>query len=173
MLCRNRVKERGQAEIAVILLVALVVLAFGVLSTPSIEVNEYGKLPDVKRAHIVVISPQKEKYGLLNLIKAELEQKGISLTDAQDSNLLIFVYAQPKIFKYTSYKAIRSSGRIGLTPYSGVTYVPVEETGKYLQVGVQILDENDNCLWEAWGKQRTIIAKYKTILTEIMEKFPL
>lgn len=160
-------------EQALAILVVVFVLAFAALSTPSIEVNQYGKLPDVKTAHIVVISPQKEKYGLLNLVKAKLEQKGISLTDPQDSNVLIFVYTQPKIFKYTSYKAIRHSGSVGVTPYSGMTYVPVEETGRYLQVGVQILDENDNCLWEAWGKQGTVIAKYKTILEEIMEKFPL
>ena len=154
-------------------LIIAFIVATALVATPSIKVNQYGDLPDVKSAHVIIVSAPQEKYTLLNLVKQRLNKKKIALTNPQDCDVLIFVYAQPLFHKYATYEAARHHGQIGKDFYSGTTYVPMKKIGSRLQIGMQILDKKDNCLWEAWSRQGTIIAKYKTTLTKIIEECPL
>jgi len=153
-------------------LIIAFIVATALIATPSIKVNQYGNLPDVKSAHVIVISAPQEKHTLLNLVKQRLNKEKITLTSPQDCDVLIFVYAQPLFHKYATYEAARRHGQIGKDDEE-TTYVPMKRIGSHLQIGMQILDKEDNCLWEAWSRQGTIIAKYKTTLTKIIEECPL
>lgn len=153
-------------------LIIAFIVATALIATPSIKVNQYGNLPDVRSAHVIVISAPQEKHTLLNLVKQRLDKEKITLTNPQDCDVLIFVYAQPLFHKYATYEAARRHEQIGKDD-EGITYVPMKRVGSRLQIGMQILDKEDNCLWEAWSRQGTTIAKYKTTLTKIIEECPL